>query len=196
MAWLGRSKHPGLAKEDISWWYYSLSSANVFRFLVSVVTGKVSSHDHISSNKRVLPETVSCWNFWLPQRENWLGSSLPNKIKGFIYRTSNQNDCFSHHFAIRSGRDLPDLHPPELCFFKNQACHFKLRFDEFQKEWSCGRKTSRTNSTWVQDSFQESLQLLGLWRLSATAGCAKLENGDVGFYWPPSKLSTPRATVF
>lgn len=34
--------------------------------------------------------------------------------------------------------------------------HFKLRFDEFLKEWSCGRKTSRTNSTWVQDSFQES----------------------------------------
>ena len=65
-SWEAASTHT-YQKVDVSWQNYSLNSPNVFRFSVSVVTGKVSSHNHISWSIQVLPGRTSCWIFWLPQ---------------------------------------------------------------------------------------------------------------------------------
>lgn len=79
-----RSRHPDLAKEDVSWQKLSSGSAHVFWFSVSVVMDKVPSHDHTSSSMQVFPRRVSCWNFWLLQRESLLCSSSP-RTESFLY---------------------------------------------------------------------------------------------------------------
>lgn len=48
-------------------------------------------------------------NFWLLEERRLLGFKIPWERKVFIYGTSNQNWCFPLHFAVQSGRDLPDL---------------------------------------------------------------------------------------
>lgn len=77
----------------------------------------------------------------------------PPAQKGFFIRgTSNQNCCFSFHFAVQPRSDLPDLWPFKP--FKNQALYSQANTHSSCTLMSCKRNEAVGRKPRAQRAFE------------------------------------------
>lgn len=106
------------------------------------------------------------------EEAGWVQGPQDRKIS--VYETSNQNCCFSLHFTVQSGRDLPDLQTFEPCPFKNRAHHSQANTHSNCTLMSFKISEVVEGKPRAQRAFEYEivskslLQLRRLWRLSIT----------------------------